>query len=391
MRANPLRRCGAAFAAAQRSQRAVELLGGAPHKLLRAPGYKYQRCLTACCCKEANSQQSSVGSNLRELAGVPANMAPGKTRKEGTRTAQRGGGAAAMSTKGGKDGRRQKPAAGGDERFAAMHSDPRFRRFPKAGGKVEIDSRFAGMFSDEAFAVAGGVDKRGRKVGKSKSREDMRRYYRLAGEEEEEALAARGGSRVKTGKAKGEKEGKKEGKEGEKEAKTGRVKKSGKRMEAGSREEEEDREEEVEEVAGTSSSSEEDEEEGVDGMDARAKELYLRARGLAGPDSSGSSSSDDSEGGGGEESENEDEDEEELDIGDDPDSEEDPEVQLEKMKEHFGIGAVAALEANEQDITLASATCRSLSRHLSPAGCAHASHDQSHPLRLLPLLPPHHP
>jgi hypothetical protein len=40
----------------------------------------------------------------------------------------------------------QQQQAGGsmDPRFAKMHSDPRFQRFPKKKGKVEIDSRFAG-------------------------------------------------------------------------------------------------------------------------------------------------------------------------------------------------------------------------------------------------------
>ena len=31
-----------------------------------------------------------------------------------------------------------------DPRFAAVHSDPRFQRFPKANRNVEIDERFAG-------------------------------------------------------------------------------------------------------------------------------------------------------------------------------------------------------------------------------------------------------
>lgn len=33
---------------------------------------------------------------------------------------------------------------GGDSRFAAVHSDPRFQRFPRAKAKVEIDERFEG-------------------------------------------------------------------------------------------------------------------------------------------------------------------------------------------------------------------------------------------------------
>ncbi len=48
----------------------------------------------------------------------------------------------------GKDGQAGKPAKEGklvtDSRFAAVHYDPRFQRFPKAKGKVEIDERFAG-------------------------------------------------------------------------------------------------------------------------------------------------------------------------------------------------------------------------------------------------------
>jgi hypothetical protein len=35
-------------------------------------------------------------------------------------------------------------AAVTDSRFAAMHSDPRFSRFPKKKNKVSIDNRFAG-------------------------------------------------------------------------------------------------------------------------------------------------------------------------------------------------------------------------------------------------------
>ncbi len=42
----------------------------------------------------------------------------------------------------------RKPSGGGkvvtDSRFAAVHYDPRFQRFPKAKAKVEIDERFAG-------------------------------------------------------------------------------------------------------------------------------------------------------------------------------------------------------------------------------------------------------
>lgn len=88
-----------------------------------------------------------------------------------------------------------------DSRFAAIYSDPRFRRFPKAAKQIEVDERFsgdnctaeghsaelslaskcwwdhfaamqasrrafllAGMFSDPRFQAPSRVDKRGRKV-----------------------------------------------------------------------------------------------------------------------------------------------------------------------------------------------------------------------------------
>lgn len=37
-----------------------------------------------------------------------------------------------------------KKAAVGDARFAAVGTDPRFRRFPKTQAKVDVDERFAG-------------------------------------------------------------------------------------------------------------------------------------------------------------------------------------------------------------------------------------------------------
>lgn len=41
-----------------------------------------------------------------------------------------------------------------DPRFARMHNDPRFRKFPKNANKVEIDERFKGM---EVFCCCGRV------------------------------------------------------------------------------------------------------------------------------------------------------------------------------------------------------------------------------------------
>lgn len=39
------------------------------------------------------------------------------------------------------------------------------------------------MFKDKAFQVKSAVDKRGRKVGKKKQKEDISKYYRLENEE----------------------------------------------------------------------------------------------------------------------------------------------------------------------------------------------------------------
>lgn len=52
-----------------------------------------------------------------------------------------------------------------DPRFAAVRKDPRFARFPKAKGKVELDARFGSVLSDPKFTRhAPVVDKRGRAV-----------------------------------------------------------------------------------------------------------------------------------------------------------------------------------------------------------------------------------
>lgn len=47
----------------------------------------------------------------------------------------------------------------------------------------------ADMFKDKAFQVRSTVDKRGRKIGKKKQKEDMRKYYRLPGTEVTSHLA----------------------------------------------------------------------------------------------------------------------------------------------------------------------------------------------------------
>ena len=91
----------------------------------------------------------------------------------------------------GKKGGTAKPlgGGGGDDRFAAIGSDPRFARFPKvrrhdfpwfasfgtsvltasvrlaqAKGRVAVDNRFKAVFDDPRFATAAKTDKRGRKT-----------------------------------------------------------------------------------------------------------------------------------------------------------------------------------------------------------------------------------
>ncbi|GAX82620.1 hypothetical protein CEUSTIGMA_g10046.t1 [Chlamydomonas eustigma] len=83
-------------------------------------------------------------------------------------------------------------AAMQDARFASMHKDPRFSRFPKKNSTVEIDKRFSGMFSDPEFQSKSAVDKRGRKVKQGKRSEDLKRYYHLKDEAEWKQDAKKG-------------------------------------------------------------------------------------------------------------------------------------------------------------------------------------------------------
>ncbi|KAL5557512.1 hypothetical protein UlMin_039748 [Ulmus minor] len=70
-----------------------------------------------------------------------------------------------------------------DSRFAAVHSDPRFRKIPKHKSKVEIDSRFDRMFKDPNFVSSSApVDKRGKP--RKRTENALRHYYRLEEEEE---------------------------------------------------------------------------------------------------------------------------------------------------------------------------------------------------------------
>lgn len=66
-----------------------------------------------------------------------------------------------------------------DERFARLHTDPRFQRLPQKERKVQVDNRFASMFSDQRFNSSAPVDKYGRPDRGNKQDGELRRLYEL--------------------------------------------------------------------------------------------------------------------------------------------------------------------------------------------------------------------
>ncbi|KAF9226033.1 hypothetical protein BS17DRAFT_800883 [Gyrodon lividus] len=82
-----------------------------------------------------------------------------------------------------------------DPRFASLKTDPRFRRPKKYQSKVVIDERFKDLLDDGKKGQKKGkkkgkgngarVDKYGRKVPETQETDDLRRFYRLEGEEPE--------------------------------------------------------------------------------------------------------------------------------------------------------------------------------------------------------------
>lgn len=63
--------------------------------------------------------------------------------------------------------------------------DPRFRRPGKKTTKITVDKRFQAMFKDKDFVAPVRVDKYGRAVASDREEQDLRRFYRLDGEEDE--------------------------------------------------------------------------------------------------------------------------------------------------------------------------------------------------------------
>ncbi|KAH8100655.1 hypothetical protein BXZ70DRAFT_989113 [Cristinia sonorae] len=81
-----------------------------------------------------------------------------------------------------------------DPRFARLKSDPRFRSIRKQNAKVVVDDRFKSVFSDskkkkKQHHSKGRVDKYGRPLADTHEEDNLRRFYRLENEEEDEPAA----------------------------------------------------------------------------------------------------------------------------------------------------------------------------------------------------------
>lgn len=70
-----------------------------------------------------------------------------------------------------------------DPRFSRLHTDPRFVRPKKHAHKPVLDDRFKAAFEGQDAGSKAGVDRFGKKVGKNAERDDLRRFYRLQGDD----------------------------------------------------------------------------------------------------------------------------------------------------------------------------------------------------------------
>jgi len=86
-----------------------------------------------------------------------------------------------------------------DPRFTNVQTDPRFRLPSKKNTHVQIDKRFARMLRDDDFSSRAKVDRYGRKLSKDAGREELRRYYRIA-EDDEESVESEPDEDVKVGR-----------------------------------------------------------------------------------------------------------------------------------------------------------------------------------------------
>lgn len=73
-----------------------------------------------------------------------------------------------------------------DDRFKAVHFDPRFASMSKKDRKFKIDARFKPVLSDPRFKMVGEVDKYGRKNEVPKNNKEMENLYALEDDEQED-------------------------------------------------------------------------------------------------------------------------------------------------------------------------------------------------------------
>ncbi|EJD04071.1 uncharacterized protein FOMMEDRAFT_121565 [Fomitiporia mediterranea MF3/22] len=82
-----------------------------------------------------------------------------------------------------------------DPRFTRLHTDPRFRRPKRNTQKVVVDERFKAVFDDDSNKKSGKrkskgpcgrVDKYGRQVADTHEKDNLRRFYRLEGQNDDE-------------------------------------------------------------------------------------------------------------------------------------------------------------------------------------------------------------
>ncbi|KAJ2928948.1 hypothetical protein H1R20_g8135, partial [Candolleomyces eurysporus] len=76
-----------------------------------------------------------------------------------------------------------------DPRFARLKTDPRFRRPKKRQNKVVVDERFKSVLKQEKkkdSSAKGRVDKYGRKLSTTHDEDNLKRFYRLEEDEDEE-------------------------------------------------------------------------------------------------------------------------------------------------------------------------------------------------------------
>ncbi|KAK4711708.1 hypothetical protein R3W88_006221 [Solanum pinnatisectum] len=175
-------------------------------------------------------------------------------------------------------GNRTEKSVINDSRFAALHSDPRFREPPQKKSKVTIDSRFNRMFTDKNFASSKApTDIRG-KPRKSSAKNPLNHYYRIEEEEEKQGQKQkRQKEKSKVLESESDDDSEEEEKQGEKQK---RQKEKSKVLESESDDDSEEEEEEetksdsgtseeeiedhkLKKVGAVSSDSEEDEDEEV--------------------------------------------------------------------------------------------------------------------------------